>query len=68
RIKLAREERKVEEKEKANIKELAKANKLYNKKIVQEKRNTRTREKVERNRLKAKKAKEVAERKAERER
>ncbi|KAK4986649.1 hypothetical protein LTR50_005176 [Elasticomyces elasticus] len=68
RMKLAREEREVEEKEKANMKELAKANKLYNKKIAQEKRNTRAREKEERDQLKAEKAKEVAERKAERER
>jgi len=66
-MKLAREEREADEKEKANMKELAKANKLYNEKIAQEKRDARAREKEERDWLKAKKAKEVAERKAERE-
>ena len=68
RMKLAREEREAEEKEKANMKELAKANKLYKEKIAQEKRDARAREKEERDRRKAEKAEEVAERKAERER
>jgi hypothetical protein len=68
RMKLAREEREAGEKEKATMKELAKANKLYNEKIAQEKRDARAREKEERDQLKAEKAKEVAERKAERER
>jgi hypothetical protein len=68
RMKLAREEQEAGEKEKATMKELAKATKLYNEKIAQEKRDARAREKVERERLKAEKAKEVAERKAERER
>jgi hypothetical protein len=65
---LSREEREAEEKEKVNIKELAKTNKLYNEKIAQEKRDARAWEKEERDRLKVEKAKEVAERKAERER
>jgi hypothetical protein len=47
-MKLAREEREAEEKKKADIKELAKANKLYNEKIAQEKRDARAREKEER--------------------
>jgi hypothetical protein len=68
RMKLAKEEREADEKEKANMKELARANKLYNEKIAQEKRDARAREKEERDQLKAEKAKEVAERKAERER
>ena len=68
RMKLAREEREADEKEKANMKDLSKANKLYNEKIAQEKRDARAREKEERDQLKAEKAKEVAERKAERER
>ncbi|KAF1361280.1 hypothetical protein EJ07DRAFT_78729, partial [Lizonia empirigonia] len=66
RMRLAREEQEADKKEKADMKELAKANKLYNEKIAQEKRNARAREKVEREQLKAEKAKEVAERKAER--
>ena len=48
RMKLAREEREADEKEKANMKELSKANKLYNEKIAQEKRDARAREKEER--------------------
>ncbi|KAF1354169.1 hypothetical protein EJ07DRAFT_134324 [Lizonia empirigonia] len=68
RMRLAREEQEADKKEKADMKELAKANKLYNEKIAQEKRDARAREKVEREQLKAEKAKEVAERKAERER
>jgi hypothetical protein len=40
------------------------ANKLYNKKIAQEKREQRVREKEERECVRAEKAKEVAERKA----
>ncbi|KAF5844388.1 hypothetical protein GGP41_001375 [Bipolaris sorokiniana] len=68
RMRLAREEREAGEKEKANMKELAKANKLYNEKFAQEKRGVCAREKEERDRLKTEKAKEVAERKAERER
>jgi hypothetical protein len=68
RMKLVREEREVDKKEKANMKELAKANKLYKEKIAQEKRNARVKEKEERDQRKAEKAKEVAERKAERER
>ena len=68
RIRLAKEERVAEEKKKADIKELAKANKLYDEKIAQERRDARAREKEERDWLKAEKAKEVAERKAERER
>jgi hypothetical protein len=67
-MRLAGAGREADEKEKANLKELAKANKLYNEKIAQEKRETRVREKEERDRLKAEKVKEVAERKAEKER
>jgi hypothetical protein len=61
RMRLARAEREVDEKEKANTKGSAKANKLYNEKIIQEMRDTRAREKKERNQLKADKAKEAAE-------
>jgi hypothetical protein len=43
------------------------ANKLYNKKIAQEKREQRAREKEERDQVKAKKAEEAAERKAAKE-
>jgi hypothetical protein len=68
RMRLARQEKEAEEKEKANMKELAEANKLYNEKVLQEKRAARAKEKEERDRLAAVKAKEVAERKAERER
>jgi hypothetical protein len=68
RMRLARAEREADEKEKANMKELTKANKLYNENIMQEKRDARAREKKERNQLKANKAKEVAEREAQRER
>lgn len=68
RMRLAREEREADKKEKADMKELAKANKLYNDKIAQERRNARAREKEERKQLKAEKAKKVAERRAERER
>ena len=49
RIRLARQEKEAEKKEKASIKELAKANKLYNKKVLQEKCNTHAKEKVEHN-------------------
>ncbi|PVH90255.1 hypothetical protein DM02DRAFT_548161 [Periconia macrospinosa] len=48
RMRLAREEREADVKEKANMKELAKANKLYNEKIAQEKREARAKEKEER--------------------
>jgi hypothetical protein len=48
-MRLARAEREVDEKEKANTKGSAKANKLYNEKIIQEMRDTRAREKKERN-------------------
>jgi hypothetical protein len=41
-MRLAKEERVAEEKKKADMKELAKANKLYNEKIAQEKRDART--------------------------
>ena len=68
RMRLAKQEREAEEKEKANRKELKKASKLYNDKIAEEKREKRKKEKEERDRLAAVKAKEVAERKAERER
>ena len=43
---------------------LRRANKLYNKKIAQEKREQRVGEKEERERVRAEKAKEAAERKA----
>ena len=49
------------------MKELAKANKLYNEKLLQEKRDARAKEKEECDRLQAEKAKQVAECKAERE-
>lgn len=48
--------------------ELRHANKLYKERIAQEKRKQRAREKEERDRVKAKKAEEVAERKAEKQR
>jgi len=44
------------------------ANKLYNEKIAQERREQRAREKEERERVRAEKAEEAAERKAQRER
>ena len=47
-IKIAREEAEVEEKKKANTKELKAAAKLYNKQIAKEKREKRMREKEER--------------------
>lgn len=50
------------------MKELGQANMLCKEKISYEKRDARAREKEERDWLKAEKAKEVAERKAERER
>ena len=68
RIRLARQEKELEEKEKANIQELVKANKLYNKKVLQKKRAACIKEKEERNRLAAVKAKEVTKHRAERER
>ncbi|KAI1528578.1 DBINO domain containing protein, partial [Pyrenophora tritici-repentis] len=49
-------------------KELSKASNLYNKKIEQKKHDIRAKQKEERDQLKAKKGKEVAERKAQRER
>lgn len=52
----------------ANIKEPARAKQLYNEKVAQEKRDARAMEKIEREQLKAEKAKEIAERRAERER
>jgi len=67
-MKFARKESVADEKEKADMKEFTKASKLYNEKLAQEKRDARAREKEERDWLKAEKAKEVAERKAERER
>ncbi|KAI1525150.1 hypothetical protein KJE20_00034 [Pyrenophora tritici-repentis] len=50
------------------MKELSKASNLYNKKIEQKKHDIRAKQKEERDQLKAKKGKEVAERKAQRER
>jgi hypothetical protein len=53
---------------KAEMAELRHANKLYKEKIAQQKREQQVREKEERDQVKAKKAEEAAERKAERER
>ncbi|KAF1922180.1 uncharacterized protein M421DRAFT_79297, partial [Didymella exigua CBS 183.55] len=63
RIRLARDKQETDRKERANMKELAKANKLYNKTIAHEKRYARAGEKVEHKQLSADKTKEVAERK-----
>ena len=68
RMAVAEQEREAAELQRAQIKELAAANKLYQEKIAQEKRKQRVREKEERERVKAKKAEEAAERKAQRER
>ena len=57
-----------EELKKADMAKLRQANKLYDEKITQKRRDQRAREKEERERLRAKKAEEVAERKAQRER
>jgi hypothetical protein len=65
---VAEQEKQADELQKAEMKELAAANKLYKAKLAEEKRVARAREKEERDRVKAKKAKEVAERKVERER
>ena len=48
--------------------ELTKVDELYNQKTAQEKRDARAKERTERDRLKAEQVKEVAERKAEKER
>ncbi|CAN9156847.1 unnamed protein product [Alternaria alternata] len=48
--------------------ELTKVDELYNQKTAQEKRDARAKERRERDRLKADQVKEVAERKAEKER
>jgi hypothetical protein len=62
------EEEQAENLKKAEMTELRRANKLYNEKIAQEKREQRVREKEERERVRAEKAKEAAKRKAQRER
>jgi hypothetical protein len=62
------EEEQAENLKKAEMTELRRANKLYNEKIAQEKREQQVREKEEREQLRAGKAKEAAERKAQRER
>jgi hypothetical protein len=61
------QEAEAEELRKAEMAELRHANKLYKEKLAQEKREQRAREKEERDRLKAVKAQEVAERKAAKE-
>jgi hypothetical protein len=66
RMAVAEQQRQEEELKKAEIKELAAANKLYKQKIAEEKRVVRIREKEERDQVRAKKAKEAAERQAER--
>lgn len=67
RMAVAEQQQHEEELQKAEMKELRAANKLYKEKIAQERREQRAREKAERDRLKAVKAQEVAERKAARE-
>ena len=54
----------AEELKKAEMAKLRQANKLYNKKIAQERRKQRAWEKEERDRVRAEKAEEAAERKA----
>ena len=69
RARMSVEQRNREEEalKKAEMKELVAANKLYHKKIAEERREQRVREKVERDRVKAEKAQEVAERRAQKE-
>ena len=68
RMAIAEREKQEEELKKAEMKELAAANKLYKDKIAEERRVERAREKEERDRLKAVKAAEAAKRKAQKER
>ena len=68
RMAVAEREKQADELQKAEMKELAAATKLYKAKVAEEKRVARAREKEERDRVKAKKAEEAAERKVERER
>ena len=68
RKQVRQEKEQAENLKKAEMTELRRANKLYNEKIAQEKREQRVREKEERERVRAKKAKEAAKRKAQRER
>jgi hypothetical protein len=67
REQVRQEQQEAEELQKAEMVKLRHANKLYNKKIAQEKREQRAREKEERDQVKAKKAEEAAERKAAKE-
>lgn len=64
---VAEREKQADKLQKAEMKELAAAVKLYNAKVAEEKRMARARKKEERDRVKAKKAGEAAERKVERE-
>ena len=68
RMSVAEQEKQADELKRAEMKELAAANKLYKAKIAEEKRVARVREKEERDQLKAVKAAEAAERKAQKER
>jgi hypothetical protein len=67
REQVRQEEEQAENLKKAEMTELRRANKLYNEKIAQEKREQRVREKEEREQIRAEKAKKAAERKAQRE-
>jgi hypothetical protein len=57
-----------EDNKRVEMSELTNVDELYNQKTAQEKRDARAKERRERDRLKAEQVKEVAERKAEKER
>jgi len=67
RMAITEQQRQEEELKRAEMKDLAAANKLYKQKVADEKRIARQREKEERAQVKAKKAEEAAKGKAERE-
>ena len=66
RMAITEQEKQEDELKKAEMKELAAANKLYNEKIAEEKREKRAREKVERDQVNAEKRAGIEECKAER--
>lgn len=68
RMRLAQQEQEEEEKKKADMRELARANKLYHEKIAEEKREQRVREKKESDKRRAKERAAIDARKAERQR
>ncbi len=66
RLRLAQQERDAEDKKKTDMRELARAKKLYNEKIAEEKRAKRAREKEERDQRRAQERAEIDARKAQR--